>query len=1204
MSAAPTLIRLDEEGRFEPWRVVWTLLWADAVEKIDILLLEIRHLQVSLIYSLEVGELLQALHFEERFIWGEILPAEGGDPVDWSKLLLRQRVSLAQLGELAAAFVPAFRKEHDQFHRRAEDGLREPLSWPEGLPDLSREELLDDLTRAVLKKWLGAEWGVDARRSLYLLDALQRLKRNLVFYKLHLCWWGCWASPPGGGPGPAGGGMGDEQAAHVLCVRAAVLEKTRQAVVRLGDLQAQFEQTLELAAQADRRPLASRRRRQGVYSSFLATRVVDLRVEVDTLLDRLELEDPQGARRSPVVAAHRWQHRPASEAPFLADDVGRLLGPDSPPAVAIDHVNSSYWMLDRPDLQAVLAHEAAHAVLRRRLDVRSSTALAQAGGGAFARLMRGLAHCMELYELDPYGADRNPYRLPPFDLGEIASDLLAAAAYGHAYLFALTQELAGHGCAALLALPNEQINLNLAPDLWRLRHAAEPVHLEWYLRLRVVAAFVAAIEEGPERSRLGRALVDGVVGVTERLHGYLGALYSGDNLRWPAYWEELTRRMVELVTRSRVIGLVREWRRERHQLLDDGRSGRRPVRRGARSARPLDPAVTDFLVRGVVERKRTATGRALRRDLELRPEPGGDAEAFVRFNRLYLGLTGGEEAPLFQRVENIPWESAVLRALDFLDAAGEARVRGPVGTLSRDFHPGREAYQIALEFAAWQGKTAADRLLLATRMVGEALAATAEPVRRSPTLGAALTAWHGCPPDGLHVLGEEEFGPVVETLDRLRKGHETTSALGRREAERRIQAECDRIAREHHASLLQTLHLRDRYRGPRSRSYLIHQLYGRKLEELSGILRTHDLAADPGLAALKGYLEISAPGRREASEGALLGAIARGAGRERGHDFRIDEIVFFGIAAWASDPRRPSHGEPGCEWVLGRFDKVLLREEDPARRGSLPRMAPADATRLVPFLEQRELGLRLALGRGAVVERGRMLALCSVILAQRDARLEFLSRLLAREGPTLLEGRLPGPVLGPLDYAYLAEGSGDVILVFREDGPVDGARIARRLRDILHVSTELFGDFLVDRTETMLFPIALEAVACEDERCPQIGLSQEVRMRSVRRRDPLLQRFLEQLRDNLRDLGFPEGRPRTRVVPGLSEFVIDYDPEDARRLLRAPDGEPDEGGAEARLMRALYRPLRGTDLIESVDTRLLFGTDVIDLGTGVRRRAW
>ena len=46
-------------------------LWGDTVNRIDTLILELRHLQLNLIKVLKVPEFYEALRFEESYLWGE-----------------------------------------------------------------------------------------------------------------------------------------------------------------------------------------------------------------------------------------------------------------------------------------------------------------------------------------------------------------------------------------------------------------------------------------------------------------------------------------------------------------------------------------------------------------------------------------------------------------------------------------------------------------------------------------------------------------------------------------------------------------------------------------------------------------------------------------------------------------------------------------------------------------------------------------------------------------------------------------------------------------------------------------------------------------------------------------------------------------------------------------------------------------------------
>ena len=636
-----------------------------------------------------------------------------------------------------------------------------------------RRKLMKAVSDDVEKSLFSPSWGQEHRRSNHLFRALQRIKRNLVLAKLQLCWWGAWSFRMIVGAGPPS--IQDRRLDHFIAVRAGVMVKLGDAVARLNDLQGQFERSLDLGPQQVARPLGGRRRHGALSAAFLHNRSHELWTEIHQLLTVLGVKESNPKAIRPLTA-HRWQHDTRSSNHVVFDDTTGRRHVDDNPASAIDFVISSYWAPDRPDLQMMIAHEAAAAVLGQRLPLADRMQLST-GTGPFAKLLRTLNHAIvhspsddhaglmreparaqrktknvrqkideedtsSTTELDEEDAQHpDPAQAQPdsandefigrhFDLSssfarakrsllpQIAADLLATSIYGPAYLFALFQTSFGRGMEQLFRLPSGQVDLGIAREAWMLSHLSDEVPLEWYVRIKVVCDWIRAIEFEDERSQLGITLVRGIETLSDQLLKRIRTLYHGEARQWPVLWQELTRELCHIVKTSSVGSLVSTWRRERLKPYETTPSekARQSIRRTSRSSRPMPPDLAGFVKKVLITQKCATPGRSLHRELERRkPDPIAFDDAVGLFNYLYLQDPStsrpedaaaepapGEDMPsgksaaavkgrfravvdnirqwqyarrhyrrdhelgklaFFRSLDDIPWESAIMRAL-------------------------------------------------------------------------------------------------------------------------------------------------------------------------------------------------------------------------------------------------------------------------------------------------------------------------------------------------------------------------------------------------------------------------------------------------------------------------------------------------------------------------------------------------------------
>lgn len=258
-----------------------------------------------------------------------------------------------------------------------------------------------------------------------------------------------------------------------------------------------------------------------------------------------------------------------------------------------------------------------------------------------------------------------------------------------------------------------------------------------------------------------------------------------------------------------------------------------------------------------------------------------------------------------------------------------------------------------------------------------------------------------------------------------------------------------------------------------------------------------------------------------------------------------------------NDPtiRSGQHGLRYYQAVSGRYDVVAWIKTRPMCRCALPELDPEAATGSNPteefpsFFVRREqaIPVRMDLNRpwpDGFTEPGSLtvLAILSVTLTQRNARLDAIHRLLlAKENVlelTSLDGPLQveqlGSLLLPNDRLFLSDGWGDLLLI------LSGNPTPRRLQEIFAIQSALFEDFMVDRTELMLTPVCIPIATAS----PHFHLSVQLRLMEDRTLEHGNADFCRQFRKNVADSEFWREMPGEHIAlcrtPGRMDYSLTF----------------------------------------------------------------
>ena len=236
-----------------------------------------------------------------------------------------------------------------------------------------------------------------------------------------------------------------EKGPELWILRMAVLSRAQTYLQHLEDLQQRLAQNLEVIPPEYPHPSIHRRREQGVYTQYLAHRVVHLRTEMDNLLQHLGNDS---ANKTPkALILHRWAHGFSSRQGIhidesLSDEANSIFKGSRN---NVEFVQTGYWMLDRQENQSIISHEVAHHALRQHYDNLQVQYLAKASSNdVFADLMRQLIFALKSFSV-PYESDVWSGAASLIDPKEIACDLLAGSTKANSYLFAFLLEVVGRG---------------------------------------------------------------------------------------------------------------------------------------------------------------------------------------------------------------------------------------------------------------------------------------------------------------------------------------------------------------------------------------------------------------------------------------------------------------------------------------------------------------------------------------------------------------------------------------------------------------------------------------------------------------------------------------------------------------------------------------------------------------------------------------
>jgi hypothetical protein len=730
------------------------LSFLDVVDRTDILLHEMRQLQTALIHQLGLPELYQALRHEEKYLWGDADPfnAKTKGHAGWASAIEARKANGRTIGEASRELATDWVMRFPDFQ---DPSSKAGAGTPEPMATLLRNAVVGAANAGYLTQEL--------RRIYYMISELQVTKQNLVREKIILVDAALLAL----GPAAAGSRTaGQDRALHALQLTCfAISAQLALRVPRVGNIQRQIEQLMDVSLEQDPRPSASRRRDQGIYNGAIVVRCLDFQRAMRAILDRPTIGEPDPLHPpggpEPMLM-HRWDLVADSEAAQDVDAMRLAEGfdPRRPAGEGYSgtrHLKSAYWMPDRPDMQPLLAQRIGRLEIESRY-FGGTLAVLASSKGAFAAVLRGIRQVIEEYAevAAAEGEEYWPLSESTFRhlLQDIGADLLAVLVSGPSYAFAAHLNLPGRGLETLLhGRPGApDFDLDLQRHIFeRLDEVTQPPI--WYLRLRCILAMCRTLRaKDPASTRaLDELLLDGISEATDLFYdGLVSASDGQDHQRRWELWKRMSAAAAGILDRN-VAGRLVETAGQQRPEQNSAIAG---VLRGA------------FLDR-LVEYPRWLH-RWYRTSRAMAPERVEDALRTLRsaavedaFDRAYVGPgTCGTVFPtLFASVFDVPWQWALVTTADLLAERDRIDQNLWLRQVQRLNWLGRDVFQLGLEHHVWYSRLKRVRLEACVRLVK---ASALVPRDRASQVAIAL-------PQALRTLVDQGLATLAVHLPDWRK---------------------------------------------------------------------------------------------------------------------------------------------------------------------------------------------------------------------------------------------------------------------------------------------------------------------------------------------------------------------------------------------------------------------------------------------------
>ena len=698
------------------------ILMADTVDRLDMILLELRHLQMNIIYSMHEPAFNAPLRFEEDFLWGGEEKSSLGDDTRWS---LDEEKDNNAVKENIILF-PYHGNENDE---------KKNNSDKEGKRKKERNKVYSKLQKRIDQLWK-EEWRMRHQRSYDHLCGTQLLKRAIVKDKIDFCRFAI--KEAGLIPGlHKKSTIKCAELAQFIVLRNAIHQRSIQYLDRIKEYQSLFNKVLDIGVKDFPVPSLERRREIGIHVDFLNKRVHSIHAEIEHLAKHLQIDVSSNDK----IILHSWKHH------FTAEHQFQKKYPDdnTPENQNLHHITSNYYMPERADLQPMLAHEVAHLIVHQYFDNLSDKFLRNSES-EFVDLLRSFFRVLQQFDNLTGLGTLSPAHRPRALLKEICCDLLAASVKGFAYLYALLLETVGADLYKLLASSDREFTNNHpnAIDLDLIKYLSgsggrpETMRRDWWLRLKVLICWLKKTHHW-RPSGLDDILLEGSDRLLDNLLIFLDEITPTPEDRKGPLWCSLAERLHEEIEDSGAVVEVKKWRKKRSEKGDCSSSAR------------INEEV-QMLMKKIHIGMKLEKGKWLcyRQEIQRKFNKKNIDEVFDMVYLIDKPCRQGHEwvgrepdhkdAYYIRHLYDIPWKCALTRSIDLFgnftdDIDMEEKENGlascdrwidyykddPHNKMLRALHydnaAGRELHSIALEFYMFESEKSFDRLIHVTYLM-------------------------------------------------------------------------------------------------------------------------------------------------------------------------------------------------------------------------------------------------------------------------------------------------------------------------------------------------------------------------------------------------------------------------------------------------------------------------------------------------------
>ncbi|WP_419780200.1 hypothetical protein [Maridesulfovibrio sp.] len=552
--------------------------------------------------------------------------------------------------------------------------------------EISLELLSGSMTLGLFQFWQATFWSLDQRQLYYNLRATQALKRAIFNDKIFLLHKGVEAfikSSPDH----------EEKMYEVLTIRRALLLKCEGYIQKVSAHQSCVAESFEHGEQELTRPLINRRKDQALYSRILNDICANTFQEMGHLLkdcgETIDFENRD------VSLIHHWDYQYTSE-------YSSLYRPHS--IVTHSYFKTSYWMPDRPDLQSAIIHEVGH-VFTDETFKRFEQSYFSSNHNQFSSLFIRLRNILKAYDVELRSG--LPINLI---LQEVGVDILAASVKGPSYLYVLALEILGEAIETMYGKTIDSLYEKQLDPSEAFIYDLEETAFLWHFRLHIVCTWIELLNDNftmKDRSFTGLTsrLIDGVRnladGLLQQVQTWIERNIGGlrENQRLWNYHKDLKEALCRTITTSRLPVFVRKHLIKKENTLNTTNVKTKPLH-------SFSPKTQEFLFNGLLSHKYKFKEKCDEKLNSLRD--------IVNFFYTQYGVEilleddehGAQnikykEISIFKFLHDIPWQCALMKGIDFTTLTrrkDSARDNSMLAyTLMRPAL-GRGIYQVAVDY--------------------------------------------------------------------------------------------------------------------------------------------------------------------------------------------------------------------------------------------------------------------------------------------------------------------------------------------------------------------------------------------------------------------------------------------------------------------------------------------------------------------------